>query len=320
MKAETLSEAIMPHFMASFESLVKCNYNAEVHRSIALFITYAFHTPPGSLPRTPKPGFATSRSTTPGLGVLRRPTIEMGTAPSSAAGSQMLTKKQLGVKILDMYARLLCEKTNLGDIRKFAKTVTNKVILAAGPGKKKKRKPEEYVLTSSQWLLYLLAENDPEIVVLGCKILARLLVTQPSGYTAKFASKTGGFWIMAYRLKQWWDISTLWPILFSILFGYDVANINFDKSFDFFSLLEIFGDSRVVFPDVLPVITCMLQHGLRDVLKHQDDPDSPPPDTAAAKTSQDTLEPVRTRPRARSMELGQALEPRSEILSYPDLR
>ncbi len=305
----------MPHFMASFESLVKCNYNAEVHRSIALFITYAFHTPPGSLPRTPKPGFATSRSTTPGLGVLRRPTIETGHP------SQMLTKKQLGVKILEMYARLLCEKSNLGDIRKFAKTVTNKVILlAADPGRKKKKmmKPEEYVLTSGQWLLYLLAENDPEIVVLGCKILARLLVTQPSGYTAKFASKTGGFWIMAYRLKQWWDISTLWPILFSILFGYDVANINFDKSFDFFSLLEIFGDSRVVFPDVLPVITCMLQHGLRDVLKHQDDPDSPPPDVVAAKSLGDTLEPARTRPRARSMELGQALEPRSEILRAPD--
>ncbi len=298
----------MPHFMASFESLVKCNYNAEVHRSIALFITYAFHTATGSMPRTPKPASATSRSTTPGLGILRRPTAELG-PPSSATGSKMLTKKQLGVRILDMYTRLLCDKTSLTDIRKFAKTVTNKVTFTVGP----KNKTNEYVLTSGQWLLYLLAENDPEIVVLGCKILARLLVTQPSGYTAKFGSKTGGFWIMAYRLKQWWDISTLWPILFSILFGYDVANINFDKSFDFFSLLEIFGNSRVVFPDVLPVITYMLQHGLRDVLKHQDDPDSPPADSSTTPSSQQNLDAVRTRPRARSMELGQALEPRSEM-------
>ncbi len=293
--------------MASFESLVKCNYNAEVHRSIALFITYAFHTATGSMPRTPKPA-STSRSTTPGLGILRRPTVELGTA-TSATGSKMLTKKQLGVRILEMYTRLLCDKTSLTDIRKFAKTVTNKVTFTAGP----KNKTKEYVLTSGQWLLYLLAENDPEVVVLGCKILARLLVTQPSGYTAKFGSKTGGFWIMAYRLKQWWDISTLWPILFSILFGYDVANINFDKSFDFFSLLEIFGNSRVVFPDVLPVITYMLQHGLRDVLKHQDDPDSPPPESGTIPSSQQSLDAVRTRPRARSMELGQALEPRSEM-------
>jgi hypothetical protein len=301
----------MPHFMASFESLVKCNYNAEVHRSIALFITYAFHTPPGSLPRTPKPASASSRAPTPGLGILRRPTAEAGSF-ISATGSKMLTKKQLGVQILDMYTRLLCDKANLADIRKFAKTVTNKVIFAAGP----KNKAKEYVLTSGQWLLYLLAENDPEIVVLGCKILARLLVTQPSGYTAKFASKTGGFWIMAFRLKQWWDISTLWPILFSIFFGYDVANINFDNSFDFFSLLEIFGNSRVVFPDMLLVITSLLQHGLRDVLKYQDDPDSPADgDSAAQQAAQEKLDAVRTRPRARSMELGQALEPRSEITS-----
>lgn len=308
LKAETISESILPHFMASFESLVKCNYNAEVHRSIALFITYAFHITPGSLPRTPKPASASSQSTTPGPGIMRRPTLETGST-SPLAGSRMLTKKELGTKILEMYTRLLCDKNNLVDIRKFAKTVTNKVILPAGPKTKKK----EYVLTTGQWLLYLLAENDPEIVVLGCKILARLLVTQPSGYTAKFATKTGGFWIMAYRLKQWWDISTLWPILFSILFGYDVANINFDKSFDFFSLLEIFGNSRVVFPDVLPVITSMLQHGLRDVLKYQDDPDSPAGEPGSLKSPKDSLGPVQTRPRARSMELGQALEPRSRL-------
>ncbi|KAL2258454.1 hypothetical protein VTK26DRAFT_8226 [Humicola hyalothermophila] len=289
LKAETIPESILPHFMASFESLVKCNYNAEVHRSIALFITYAFHSPPSSLPRTPKPPSAGGRSTTPGPGVIRRPTVETGPA-SSFAGSKMLTKKELGIKILEMYTRLLCDKNNSSDIRKFAKTVTNK------------------------WLLYLLAENDPEIVVLGCKILARLLVTQPSGYTAKFATKTGGFWIMAHRLKQWWDISTLWPILFSILFGYDVANISFDKSFDFFSLLEIFGNSRVVFPDVLPVITSMLQHGLRDILKYQDDPDSPAADPESTKSPNDSLAPVQTRPRARSMELGQALEPRKTPL------
>jgi len=300
----------MPHFMASFEALVKCNYSAEVHRSIALFITYAFHTP-GSLPRTPKPGSVGNRSATPVSGVVRRQTASSIDPPSlsSSQTSTLLTKKELGIRLLEMYTRLLCEKSNLVDIRKFAKTVTNKVIIEVGPKKKKK----EYVLTTRQWLLYLLAESNPKIVVYGCKILARLLVTQPSSYTNKFASKTGGFWIMAHRLKQWWDISTLWPILFSILFGHDVANIDFDKSFDFFSLLEIFGESKVVFPDVLPVITAMLQHGLRDVIKYQDDPDSPAGDSTPTKACQSSLGSVQTRPRARSMELGQALEPRSEI-------
>ncbi|KAK0729868.1 hypothetical protein B0H67DRAFT_13762 [Lasiosphaeris hirsuta] len=289
LKAETISEEILPHFMASFESLVKCNYNAEVHRSLALFITYAFHTPASSIARTPKPGSSAGRSGTPGPGVLRRPTIEINSVLQFNP-SRLLTKKQLGIKILEMYTRLLCEKSNLVDIRKFAKTVTNK------------------------WLLYLLAEDDPEIVVYGCKILARLLATQPPSYTAKFSTKTGGFWIMAHRLKQWWDIPTLWTILFSILFGYDVANIDFDKSFDFFSLLEIFGNSRVVYPDILPVITAMLQHGLRDILKYQDDPDSPAGDLTGSKGTTGGLDAVQTRPRARSMELGKALESRKTRL------
>ncbi|KAK1758660.1 beige protein 1 [Echria macrotheca] len=308
LKGETISEEILPHFMASFESLVKCNYNAEVHRSLALFITYAFHTPAGSLARTPKPGSATSRSAsisragTPTLGILKRPTVDIASS-SPADGPKLLSKKQLGTTILAMYARLLCEKQNLTDMRKFAKAVTNKVT----PGAFYRRKMVP-MLTSRQWLLYLLAEDDPEIVVYGSKILARLLVTQPSGYTSKFATKTGGFSILAHRLKQWWDIPTLWTILLSILFGMDVANIDFDKPFEFFSLVEIFSKCKVVNPDVLPVITAMLQHGLRDILKYQDDPDSPAGDPSRSPTIH--LDAVQTRPRARSMELGKALEPR----------
>jgi hypothetical protein len=304
LKGEAILEEIMPRFIESFESLVKSNYNAEVHRSIALFITYTFHTPAPSSSRTPKPMTPHSRSSTPGI--LRRPTIE--TASSTPPNtSKYLTKKQLGIKILEMYTRLLCTPGNLVDIRKFAKTVTNKVILAGAPENK------AVALTSGQWLLYLLGEDDPEIVVYGCKILARLLVTQPPGYTSKFSSKTGGFWIMAHRLKQWWDIPTLWAILFSVMFGYDVAEINFDKSFDFFSLLELFGERKVIYPDVLPVMTAMLQHGLRDILKYQDDPDSPANDPGTLKTPQSAAELVfRGRPRARSMELAKELESRRE--------
>lgn len=199
---------------------------------------------------------------------------------------------------------MLCVKGNLVDIRKFAKTVTNKVTLNDTRDKK------TFALTTGQWLLYLLAEDDPEIVVYGTKILARLLVTQPPGYTSKFSSKTGGFWIMAHRLKQWWDIPTLWTILFSILFGLDVAEIDFERPFEFFSLLEIFGDRQVVFPDVLPVISAMLQHGLRDILKYQDDPDSPAPDKFPAENPQPAPEATSAKPQARSMELAKALESR----------
>jgi beige protein homolog 1 len=164
---------------------------------------------------------------------------------------------------------------------------------------------------TKKWLLYLLAESDVETVVYGSKILARLLVTHGQAYTSKFASKTGGFVIMAHRLKRWWDIPTIWPICLSILFGYDVAQIDFDRSFDFSSLVEIFGRCKIVFPEALPMITSMLQHGLKDVLKNQDDPDSPFSDNSGSNGRHTPDQ----RHRSKSMDLSKALELRRRKFS-----
>ncbi|KAG5792274.1 hypothetical protein H9Q69_008671 [Fusarium xylarioides] len=287
MKGEVVSEDTISHFMGAFEVLVASNFSQEVMRSLSLFITYAFHSQPSSLPRTPRPLSAISRSSTPVP--RRRGTPTDPTAAAIASGLKFLTKKQLGVKVLSMYSRILCEKGNTTHIKKFARTVTNK------------------------WLLYLLAEDDPEVVVHGCKILARLLVTHGSNYTSKFAGKSGGFIIMSNRLKRFWDMPTLWPICFSILFGYDVAEINFDRNFDFFSLLETFGKRKVVYPDSLSVITAMIQHGLKDVMRHQDDPDSPATHIDPAFALKKHASSTEIRPRASSMNLATALETRSNF-------
>ncbi|KAI1460228.1 beach-domain-containing protein [Annulohypoxylon moriforme] len=279
VKSEPLSENVLPFFINTVKSLVKCNYNTEVHQSLALFITYAFHPPSRSLPRTPKAATRRASHNVP----LRPLVLANGTDGDDA---RSLTKREVGIRLLEVYSQLLCEKGNLVIIRKFAKTVTNK------------------------WLLYLLTENDPEIVVYGCKILARLLVTHGTAYTNKFAGKTGGFCIMAHRLKRWWDISTLWPVCFSILFGYDVAEIDFEKNFDFFSLLETFGKCKIVNPDALPIITAMIQHALKDILKDQEDPASPPlGDLNLTEPKISRPEPG-LRPRARSMSLKKELESR----------
>ncbi|KAH6689509.1 WD repeat and FYVE domain-containing protein [Plectosphaerella plurivora] len=292
MKAEVLSEDIAPHFIGALENLVKCNYTAEVHRALALFITYAFHSPSSSLSRTPRPLSTVSRSSTPG-GLARRTTIDINASPSSG-NARILTKKQLGTKLLGMYTALLCERGNLTNIKKFARTVTNK------------------------WLLYLLAETDAEIVVYGAKILARLLVSHGTAYTSKFASKTGGFTIMAQRLKRWWDLPTLWPICFSVLFGFDVAEIDFSRDFELFSLLDIFGNSKVLYPDSLSIITSMIQVGLKDIFRHQDDPNSPHTDTGSPSGLGSGLATPDSRPRARSMELAQALESRQHTRRASD--
>lgn len=124
LKADPLPENVLPFFLDALEQLVRCSYNTEVHRAIALFITYAFHSPARSLPRTPK---ATSQIDQSASSVqLRRPMM-ISIRPAEGAVRTLL-KKEIGVRILSIYSQLLCEKGNLAIIRKFAKTVTNKVL------------------------------------------------------------------------------------------------------------------------------------------------------------------------------------------------
>lgn len=123
LKADPLPEAILPCFLDAIEQLVRSSYNTEVHRAIALFITYAFHSPARSLPRTPKSASTLDPST--GGIKPRRPTIN--NKVTEGAG-RALAKRETGIHILSIYSQLLCEKGNLAIIRKFAKTVTNKVF------------------------------------------------------------------------------------------------------------------------------------------------------------------------------------------------
>ncbi len=129
MKAEVFSHEVFPFFIAALTSLVRCNMTADVFRAIALFITYAYHKP-GSGLRTPKVQYGTlpSRSGTPS-NTPRRPTLNTfwdgkETPPPPSA---TLTKRELGNKVLEMYSNILCEKSSTTNIRKFARTVTNKV-------------------------------------------------------------------------------------------------------------------------------------------------------------------------------------------------
>ncbi|KAF4626831.1 hypothetical protein G7Y89_g11325 [Cudoniella acicularis] len=296
LKAESFSHDVFPSFMEAFTSLVKCNMTSEVFRSLSLFITYAYHKPTTSTSRTPKVqgGTMPSRSNTV-LNALKRPPISL-LFDGKDITSSSLSKRELGNKILEMYTEIVCEKGSTSNIRKFARTVTNK------------------------WLLHLLTEDDPEVVVLGTKILARLLVVHGSNYATKFSSKTGGFAIMRYRLKRWWDISTLWPICFSILFAQDVAEIDFERPFELFSLLENFSNSKVVYPGILPVITAMLQHGLKDVLRHQDDPDSPLNDRNTNQDQSSSLSVPNGPSRRRSMSLTKELESRRKFLPLQTMK
>jgi beige protein homolog 1 len=149
----------------------------------------------------------------------------------------------------------------------------------------------------------------------GCKILARLLIAHGSAYTTKFALKSGGFTIMGNRLKRFWDVQTIWPICLSILFGYDVGEIDFGRDFELASLVDIFGKRKIVYPESLQIITSMLQHGFKDVMRHQEDPESPVKHLAPGNLSSAQPSALNGRPRAKSMELAEAIETRCKSLS-----
>lgn len=149
------------------------------------------------------------------------------------------------------------------------------------------------------------------VVVLAAKILARLLVINGPSYVQKFVDKTGGIVIMQHSFKRWWNIPTIWPICFAVFFGLDPGDIDFSRRFDMFSLLDTFAPNNsapVVNPAMLPVITAMLEQGLKSVTREQLDPDSPLTEKSNGKTANIAKSPATPRnARQRSMSL--SIEP-----------
>ncbi len=241
LKSEPVSRAIMPQYMAAIKVLLPQTLSAETLRSLALFVTFSVNKRNMSLQ-------------------VRKPTRREARQRSSSGGSSHGPKEdsnlshfEIGMEVLRLYSEMLCRKDDNSLIKKFAKTVTNK------------------------WLLYLLSETSPEVVVLSMRILARLLVVHGDTYVKKFkdTSKTSGFTVMAYRLKRWWHLPALWPALFAILFDLDVGTLDLDRSFDLFGFIDLFASKKelsVVYPEILEVIMGMLQSGLKTIVsskKHQ---------------------------------------------------
>ncbi|KAF2843161.1 beach-domain-containing protein [Patellaria atrata CBS 101060] len=255
LKGEAFTKEIMPHFLKAFRSLVQCSMSGDIHRAISLFITSALHDSRANSGRIlrskssaihlrPKDG---TPSVTPMLLTPR------SGSPNPTIGFNELSRAELGIRVLDMYTELLCERDSNNDIKKFARNITNK------------------------WLLYLLAEREPRVIVLGLKILSRLLIVHGSTYVKKFADKTGGFEILRYRLKPWWNTPAVWTICFAIFLGVDVAQIDFERDFDLFNLTDTFfhKNLQVAYPEILPVISAMLETGLQAIVLDAETPGTP---------------------------------------------
>ena len=321
LKGETFTTETFEYFLKAFTSFLTKNPSADLMRSLALYITYAIHKPRQTasyLTRGKSTKLDTNLSS-------RRQTLSSPSPRSTKEHDDCLphlSQLQVALRMLELYTDILCSKGEVANIKKFARTVTNKVTITPAT-----------ILNSAnscQWLLHLLADDESTVVVLAAKILARLLVINRPDYVQKFVEKTGGIVIMQHRFKRWWNVPTMWPICFALLFGLDPAEIDFSRSFDMFSLLDTFapdGLAHVANPAVLPVITAMLEQGLKTVTIEQMDPDSPLTEKSNGKTptfAQSPATPIRTRqrsmtPSTTSSSISKYLRPFALLLEATDI-
>ena len=128
LKAERFFADSFDYFIAAFRSLIGGTIAADTLRSLALHVTYATNKPKESLSALLRPSksLRRQRATT-------NPRGRGSNAPSPSTESNgrersrtELTPLQIGIKVLEMYADLLCQEETT-NVRKFARTVTNKV-------------------------------------------------------------------------------------------------------------------------------------------------------------------------------------------------
>ncbi|CAL5871223.1 uncharacterized protein PFLUO_LOCUS5471 [Penicillium psychrofluorescens] len=234
LKGGDLTQESLKPCLATLRVLMDSSLSPDFLRSLALSITYCLHKP------------------TPATSLQRKKSLRFAPAssrPASSKSEKYTPGPTLGLEMLRVYASVLCNPQDLVPLRKFAKAVTNK------------------------WLLYLLSEDDSEVVVLAARILARLLVIHGSSYSKKFTDRNGGYITMEHAFKRWWNIPALWPICFSIFFGQDVGLMDLERPFDQSGLLNLFfpnGEVKVQFPDMLSTIVEMVKSGLRSITQEND--------------------------------------------------
>jgi hypothetical protein len=280
LKGESFTSQTFPLFLESFKALLHINFNGENARSLSLFVTYALHDSRASYAKRALRPQASTRRLRRGTPPISTPNFTPRSASplSIAPESLPLSLPDLGIAILKLLSEFLCDAHSPHEIVRFAKNVTGK------------------------WLLYLLAENDQRVVVLGAKILARLLVTNGPPYVKKFGDKTGGFTILKNRLRHWWNTPGIWTICFAILFDRDVASIDFERDFDVFNLVDIFmthspqSKLKIAYPEIFPVITAMLDTGLRAIVRDRET-------NSAERPKDEDAESTSTRGRRRTMSL-----------------
>lgn len=277
-KGEPITSETLDLALKAFKTILLACISSENLRLVALYITYAVHKSKSVIVSTSTPIRMASTGGNSGSGTGSGPaghglrsrkssrfdirSRRAGPLLISQAGGETLTRTQIGIEVLKVYTEIVCDENGCGtaNLKKFAKAVTNK------------------------WLLYLISEDDPQVITHASKMLARLLVTQGPSYVKKFAEKNGGFVILRERLRRWWYLPALWTICFAVLMGRDIAAIMKDGPATTGSQMPSFEEMfikkhgyekvEITYPDVLSVMMAMLSSGLKaTAYRNSSDPD-----------------------------------------------
>ena len=114
---DCFTEESLTLFIKAFNPLVTSCMAAEVLRSVALFITSALQKTKESSSLHKKKSIRFDQ---------RRPRRGTASEPPNA-DAELLSKERIGTEILRAYTDILCGSDSTTAIKKFAKTVTNKV-------------------------------------------------------------------------------------------------------------------------------------------------------------------------------------------------
>ncbi|KAG9303640.1 hypothetical protein G9A89_018537 [Geosiphon pyriformis] len=265
LKTNAYSKDLLDEFVATLKIVVKYNFTTEVIRAIATFLVSTLNKP--SANRRPLRRDSSVKRSEPvstlqiNTNAFKMIIADVRTLPSDTPS------RQVGVMLMEMLTDIVCDKLNPFYINKFSTTITNK------------------------WpLLFFGEDSNPLWVVCAARILARLFHTQGTNYITKFRTTSEGFTVMQKLLPQWWYLTQLQQALFAMLFGRDICDVPMDSPFDLFALLTVFREpdnqTRVVCPDVMPILLLMMKEGISNVVQHGHELDN---DDLRGRTQDDSL-------------------------------
>ena len=126
LKGEIFTIQTFEYFLKAFTTFFSRNPSADAMRSLALYITYAIHKPRQAV-SYPTRGKSIKLDTNVSS---RRQTLS-STPPRSAKQQDetvsYLSQLEVALRMLEFYTDILCHKGEVANIKKFARTVTNKV-------------------------------------------------------------------------------------------------------------------------------------------------------------------------------------------------